>query len=66
MRRYTALKQKGICLLDCGTSGGTSGALHGACTMIGGDREVYEYCKPVFDDISLPGGTLYVGAAGAG
>jgi 6-phosphogluconate dehydrogenase len=66
VRRFKALQQKGIHLLDCGTSGGTSGALHGACTMIGGEKEIYEYCKPVFDDISLPGGTLYVGAAGAG
>lgn len=66
VRRYRLLKEKGINLLDCGTSGGTSGALNGACTMIGGDREVYDFCKPVFDDISLPGGTLYIGAAGAG
>lgn len=66
VRRYLLLKEKGIHLLDCGTSGGTSGALNGACTMIGGEPEVYAYCKQVFDDISLPGGTLYVGAAGAG
>lgn len=66
VRRYQWLKEKGIDFLDCGTSGGTSGALHGACTMIGGERAVYEYCKPIFDDISLPDGTLYVGAPGAG
>ncbi len=66
VRRYHALKAKGIDFLDCGTSGGTSGAEHGACTMIGGEPEVYQHCKPVFDDISLPGGTLYVGAPGAG
>jgi 6-phosphogluconate dehydrogenase len=66
VRRYNLLKAKGIDFLDCGTSGGTSGALHGACTMIGGEKDVYEFCKPVFDDISLPGGTLYVGAPGAG
>ncbi|MCA0237637.1 MAG: decarboxylating 6-phosphogluconate dehydrogenase [Bacteroidetes bacterium] len=66
LRRYTVLKGMEIDFLDCGTSGGTSGALNGACTMIGGEREVYDYCKTVFDDISLPGGTLYVGAPGAG
>lgn len=65
-RRYNALKAKGIDFLDCGTSGGMTGALHGACTMIGGEPAVYEYCKPIFDDLSLPGGTLYVGAPGAG
>ncbi len=66
VRRYKHLKSKGICFLDCGTSGGTSGALNGACTMIGGEPEVYAYCKPVFDDLSLPGGTRYVGGPGAG
>jgi len=65
-RRYTALKDKGIDFLDCGTSGGMAGALHGACTMIGGEPAVYAYCKPIFDDLSLPGGSLYVGAPGAG
>jgi 6-phosphogluconate dehydrogenase len=66
LRRYKYLKAKGFEYLDCGTSGGTSGALNGACTMIGGDREIYDHCKPVFDDLSLPGGTQYVGRSGAG
>lgn len=66
VRRHKHLKSKEICFLDCGTSGGTSGALNGACTMIGGEPEVYAYCKPVFDDLSLPGGTRYVGGPGAG
>ncbi len=66
VRRHKSLKARGIEFLDCGTSGGTSGALEGACTMIGGEKAVYEHCKPVFDDISLPGGTLYVGGPGAG
>ncbi len=65
-RRHSQLKTRGIDFLDCGTSGGMTGALHGACTMIGGEKAVYEYCKPIFDDLSLPGGTLYVGAPGAG
>lgn len=66
VRRYKALKDKEIDFLDCGTSGGTSGALNGACTMIGGEKEVYEYCKQVFDDLSVPAGTRYVGGPGAG
>lgn len=66
VRRHKHLKSNGIDFLDCGTSGGTSGALNGACTMIGGEPGVYAYCKPVFDDLSLPGGTRYVGGPGAG
>ncbi len=65
-RRYAQLKEHGIDFLDCGTSGGTSGALNGACTMIGGDADVFEYVAGVFKDISVENGFLYTGAAGSG
>lgn len=65
-RRYAKLKEHGIDFLDCGTSGGTSGALNGACTMIGGDAEVFDYVSQVFKDISVENGSLYTGAAGSG
>lgn len=65
-RRYSQLKELGIDFLDCGTSGGTSGALNGACTMIGGDAAVFEYVAQVFKDISVENGHLYTGAAGSG
>lgn len=66
VRRAADLKKSGIDFLDCGTSGGTSGALNGACTMIGGDAAAYQFCRPIFDDVSLPGGSLHVGPSGAG
>ena len=65
-RRYTQLKDLGFDFLDCGTSGGTSGALNGACTMIGGDAPVFEYVSNVFQAISVPNGWLYTGEAGSG
>lgn len=65
-RRYSKLKELGIDFLDCGTSGGTSGALNGACTMIGGDADVFDYVSQVFQDISVENGSLYTGAAGSG
>ncbi|HSD06999.1 phosphogluconate dehydrogenase (NAD(+)-dependent, decarboxylating) [Flavobacterium sp.] len=65
-RRYSKLKELGIDFLDCGTSGGTSGALNGACTMIGGDADVFDYVSQVFKDISIENGYLYTGAAGSG
>jgi 6-phosphogluconate dehydrogenase len=65
-RRYLKLKEHGIAFLDCGTSGGTSGALNGACTMVGGDADVFEYVSQVFKDISVENGSLYTGAAGSG
>jgi 6-phosphogluconate dehydrogenase len=60
------LKAQGIDFLDCGTSGGTSGALNGACTMIGGDPDVFAHCEPLFKDVSVEGGYLYCGGAGSG
>lgn len=66
IRRYKTLKEKGIDFLDCGTSGGTSGALNGACTMVGGEKEVFSYCEPIFKNISVEDGYLYTGDPGSG
>lgn len=65
-KRYNYLKTKNIDFLDCGTSGGTSGALNGACTMVGGENEVFAYVEKVFKDISVENGYLHTGAAGSG
>ncbi len=66
IRRYEQLKEKGVSFLDCGTSGGPSGARNGACTMIGGDKETYDELEKVFTDISVKDGALYTGKAGSG
>lgn len=56
----------GIDYLDCGTSGGTSGARHGICAMVGGKREAFAYVEPVFRSIALSNGYLYCGPSGSG
>jgi 6-phosphogluconate dehydrogenase len=66
VRRYNELQEKGIEFLDCGTSGGISGALKGVCAMIGGKKEVFDYCEPVFKAIAVDDGYLYCGEAGSG
>lgn len=66
IRRYNYLNEKQINFLDCGTSGGKEGALNGACTMIGGDENVYASVKNIFDKISVDKGSLYVGKPGSG
>ncbi len=66
IRRYEKLKAQGVGFLDCGTSGGPSGARNGACTMIGGDKAVYDEVKTIFSDVSVEKGSLYVGKAGSG
>lgn len=64
--RAAKLHEKGIHFMDVGTSGGPAGARYGACLMIGGKPEIYEYLLPLFTDISLPEGFAYFGKHGAG
>lgn len=64
--RYARLKEKGIHFMDAGTSGGMEGARHGACMMIGGDREAYTHIEPMIRDINVENGYLYAGEAGSG
>jgi 6-phosphogluconate dehydrogenase len=66
VKRQMALEEKGIDFLDCGTSGGVSGALNGICAMIGGKKEVFDNCEAVFKAVSVPGGYLYCGGPGSG
>lgn len=65
-RRYALLKKKGINYLDCGTSGGIDGARHGACMMIGGDKEIFKKVEPLFKDMTVKDGYGYMGNSGAG
>lgn len=66
IRRAEMVKQKGIHYLDVGTSGGLSGARHGACLMIGGEEEAYAYVKTAFMDVAVQDGCLYTGKSGSG
>lgn len=64
--RARELEAVQIDYLDCGTSGGMDGALHGVCAMIGGNRFAFNYCEPLFKDIAVPDGYLYCGPSGSG
>jgi 6-phosphogluconate dehydrogenase len=64
--RARDLEKLGVHFLDCGTSGGVDGALHGVCTMIGGKKEIFDHCEPLFKSISIPEGYLYCGKCGSG
>jgi 6-phosphogluconate dehydrogenase len=66
IRRADSLSKSGVYFLDCGTSGGTEGALHGVCAMIGGAREAFDFCEPLFKDIAVDNGYLYCGKSGSG
>jgi 6-phosphogluconate dehydrogenase len=66
LARARDLEKIGVELLDCGTSGGIDGARNGVCTMIGGKKEVFDYCESIFKAISVPNGFLYCGKTGNG
>ncbi len=66
IRRQNYLKKKGIHFVDIGTSGGLSGARHGACLTIGGDKNIFKKIEPICKAVSAKNGYAYVGQAGAG
>jgi 6-phosphogluconate dehydrogenase len=67
-RRYTALKGEGFNFVDVGTSGGVWGLQEGYSMMVGGDEDVVEHLRPIFETLA-PGknqGWGRTGPAGAG
>jgi 6-phosphogluconate dehydrogenase len=68
MRRSAALKERGIHLIDVGTSGGVWGLTEGYSLMIGGDEEVVARLAPIFETLApaKDKGWGRVGPSGAG
>ncbi len=68
MRRAAALKERGISMLDAGTSGGIWGLTEGYSMMVGGDPEAYRRLEPVIKTLapSPETGNGHVGPSGAG
>jgi len=68
VRRAAELKAHGLGFVDCGTSGGIWGLTEGYSLMIGGDEDVVESLRPVFETLApAPDqGWGRVGPAGAG
>jgi len=68
MRRAERLKEKSIHYVDAGTSGGIWGLSEGYSLMVGGEREVVENLRPIFETLApAPDrGWNYVGPSGAG
>lgn len=66
LRRAKELKEKNINFMDAGVSGGPSGARNGACTMVGGEKELFLKYEKLFSDISAQDAYGYMGPSGAG
>ncbi|MBI5167454.1 MAG: hypothetical protein HY998_06895 [candidate division NC10 bacterium] len=57
--------KKGVNMLDAPVSGGEEGAIEGTLSiMVGGDRDAFERCFPIFQ--ALGKRIVYMGGSGAG
>ena len=68
IRRAAALAERGLHLLDVGTSGGVWGLAEGYSLMVGGDPTAAESVRPIFETLAPAAdrGWGYVGPSGAG
>ena len=68
MRRAAAMQERGIAMLDAGTSGGIWGLAEGYSLMVGGDADAYSRLEPIFQTLAPGDGIGYgrVGPSGAG
>lgn len=61
------LEEKGIEMIDCPVSGGVVGAANQTLSiMVGGKKEVFDYCRPILDTVGAPEKVTYVGESGSG
>ena len=68
IRRGEMLAERGVHLLDAGTSGGVWGLVEGYSLMVGGDADAFARLEPIFQTLA-PGedkGYSHVGPTGAG
>jgi 6-phosphogluconate dehydrogenase len=68
LRRAAMLKEHGVHWIDVGTSGGIWGLTAGYCMMVGGEKEVVERLRPLFETLAPTPDTGWghVGPQGAG
>jgi 6-phosphogluconate dehydrogenase len=66
VRRAAELGERGIHLIDAGTSGGVWGLEVGYCLMVGGPEEAVRRCEPIFRTLAPEDGFARVGPSGAG
>lgn len=66
VRRASSLAEQGIKYIDAGVSGGIWGLEVGYCTMVGGEKSVFDYIEPLLKTLAPESGYLYCGPSGAG
>ena len=65
-RRNTKVAAAGMHYMDCGTSGGIWGLKVCYSLMVGGEKEMFQHCEPIFKTLAPENGYGYMGASGAG
>jgi 6-phosphogluconate dehydrogenase len=58
--RAAALAERGISMLDAGTSGGIWGLANGYCLMVGGADDAYAAAESIFTTLAPPNGLMHV------
>ena len=66
LRRSQEATEKGLYYMDCGTSGGVTGARNGASLMIGGNQEVFTEIEDLFRTLATENGYARIGETGSG
>lgn len=66
IRRHRWLAERGLELVDVGTSGGVEGARRGACFMVGGQPAAVARLEPILRALAVAGGYVHAGPPGAG
>ena len=66
LARAARCRERGVELVDAGTSGGIWGLSVGYCLMVGGDPGSVERLRPVFETLAPPDGFLHTGPVGSG
>ncbi|MCP6719363.1 MAG: NAD(P)-binding domain-containing protein, partial [Patescibacteria group bacterium] len=66
LRRHKLAEKKGVSMLDVGVSGGIVAHEKGYPMMIGGEKQTYKFCKPIFEILGRKDGFDFVGVPGTG
>ncbi|HLZ23059.1 MAG TPA: decarboxylating 6-phosphogluconate dehydrogenase [Ktedonobacterales bacterium] len=66
IRRAGEVSAAGMHFMDCGTSGGIWGLKVGYSLMVGGEKDIFDHCEPIFKTLAPVDGYGYMGTNGAG
>ncbi|HLJ80453.1 MAG TPA: decarboxylating 6-phosphogluconate dehydrogenase, partial [Ktedonobacterales bacterium] len=66
IRRAGEVAAAGMHFMDCGTGGGIWGLKVGYSLMVGGEKEIFDHCEPIFKTLAPVDGYGYMGMHGAG